>query len=197
MIIRSAGTAALAALLLTGCAPAGPADVTPPPSVDASATTEDRPPAEVAKERASGYVAAFVSAADTVRGEPSAHRDGTSLDAVAEGTAKADLQIDANRLSKAGYHQEGQTTVGSMKTTSVTLENDPGTHPPVYPTVELTACVDRSAVRFVDDKGKTVSNGTTKPMQRGGRATFSVRNRAWPDTNGWRVVWVKQSSTPC
>ncbi|GAA1875933.1 hypothetical protein [Myceligenerans crystallogenes] len=68
--------------------------------------------------------------------------------------------VDARGLFRTsytkGYRSVGDSSWELLKTPKVDLKNKPKSEPPVRPTVELTVCIDTSAVDVVDRDGVSV-----------------------------------------
>jgi len=145
------------------------------------------------EQRAKGVVAGYFAGADGIFDNPSADPGGATLEAVAEGSAKTVASTRANRLILAERAQTGRTEITDLTITSLDLTFDDSKKITVWPTVRLSGCIDRYALKTVDASGSPVKD----PALRSVRATFSVRNTSWPSRDGWRLSWFTESKTRC
>ena len=184
--------AAAGLVVLTGCAQEPTPLVVRTGGVD-RAPAEKISPEDDARQRAKGVVTGYFASADGIFDNPSADPGGATLEAVAEGSAKTVASTRANRLILAERAQTSRTEISDLTITSLDLTFDDSRKITVWPTVRLSGCIDRSALKTVDASGSAVKD----PALRSVRATFSVRNTSWPSRDGWRLSWFKESKTRC
>lgn len=189
--VRGSALLAAGALLVSGCA-TDVEPLEPRPRVD-EGTSETRSLEEISSERAMGTVAGYFTSANGIYADPEKDLRAATVENLAEGSAKARVVSRATRLFAAKQHQTGVIEARDLKVTSVDLELDKNGKTPKWPTVLVSGCIDRSEAQTVNASGKPVKD----PELRSVKAEFSVRNTSWPDLNGWRLSWFRESKTSC
>lgn len=191
-VVAAAVAAAVAALSLAACTPT----VQPSPSATATVTPtmSEQERAEQAARTAVANWYAMTDELSSAAGQTMSIDDVTArVNSIAVGkgyTATLDL-VMADR--SAGYVQTGKVKVLSATVVSTDLTNTPTATPPVYPTVQLSVCVDVSAVDVVDKNGTSVvSPNRPNPA----KVAFGVSNYDYP--NGiWKVSFREVKGETC
>lgn len=186
-LARAVVIAAGGALALTACSSSHHHDPAPTPSntTSTSPPTSSTPPAtpgQVAGDQAAALVRNYYDVLDKIMMSPHERLqdlDLVTMDAEFLAQGKADMQ-----LLEKGAVQTGRVKIVMITPGLVNLANNPQAKPRILPTVHVATCIDVSAVKVVDQTGKSL----VVP----GRPNFYseqlvVQNYDYPNPNDWRV----------
>lgn len=119
-----------------------------------------------------------------------------SLDTLYTVAAQPDVADEVRSLlqQRAAHDtQTGSGQVTSSKVDSISLANDAQSQPPVYPRVQVTACVDVSSVQGFDPSGKSIVAKGRLPFL---LTKLTLTNSRYPDSSGWLVSTVSDEEKP-
>jgi hypothetical protein len=152
-----------------------------------SASTSSSPTAALtARQRAVAAATAQVNRYEQVLDELGIHPT-LSLDrlyTVATEPEVLDEIAYYNHFRSAHDRQAGHVKLTATRVDRVDLTNRPHTHPPVYPTVKITTCVNVSGVRAFDAQGRSIVARSRKPYF---LTHLTLVNLKYPATTGWVV----------
>ncbi len=164
--------------------PTSPAPTTPAPSVN---------PRDAATGEATAFVPTYLAMVDKLYADPTvsindiyevavAPEATTEAVAIAQFRGASDRQAGAQKLIQVSGQSVSLTGLGGTSSTAT------------YPTVQLTACVDVSAVTATDATGKSLV-----PPSRPSYLidSLTIVNTKYPSSDGWRVSYAtnKQASS--
>lgn len=161
------------------------------PIPSAASSASSAPTAEdIAAREAQDRYRAFIRVQDQVAQDGFDHPENYA--SVAVSPEYGQLVLEARRF--ANNRTIGNTAIASLTVQSVDLPADPA----IYPKVRLRACLDVSAVTFLDAAGKSAAE-SNRPNRLLSTVLLQQLKPGTPGAaaGGWFVSEVEQSGEPC
>jgi hypothetical protein len=164
---------------------------TSPTSPAAAATSPSANPSDAATEEATAFVPTYLAMIDKLYSDPTVSINDIYEVAVApESTTEA---VAIAQFRGASDRQAGAQKLIQVSDPLVTLSGLGGTSSTAtYPTVQLTACVDVSAITATDAVGKSLV-----PPSRPNYLldSLTIVNIKYPSSDSWRVSYATNKQT--
>ena len=183
--LTAVAVAAVTVIVAAGCGGSGVPAQTPSVTSDPTSSSSSRP-AQTEQQLAGAEAVAQVIRYERLLDDLALDRS-RSLDQLYTVGTQPDVTDEIAtllRFRSSGDRQTGSRRVTSTRIDRVSLRIDGSRRPPLYPTVNITACVDVSAIKGVDRSGRSlVARGRT-PYQ---LTRLTLINTSYPDQSGWKV----------
>lgn len=175
----------LAVLAAAGCAGSG-VHAQDPSGSSSPAPSSSSPATQSAEQRAGAAAVTQVIRYEQMLDDLALHpaRSLNELYTVGTQPDVTDEIATLLRFRQNGDRQSGIRRVTGTRVSSVSLRSDRAHRPPVYPTVQVSACVDVSGVTGVDRQGKSIVAPDRKRFQ---LTELTLVNSSYPDPTGWKV----------
>ena len=165
----------------------------PPISSSPSTASRSANPTDSAADDATAFIPTYLAVLDNLYADPTASINDIYKVAVApEATSEA---VAIAQFRAASDRQAGAQKLIQVFSPSVSLTGLGGTSSTAtYPTVQVTACVDVSAITATDATGKSLVP-PTRPNYL--LDSLTIVNTSYPSSDGWRISYAtnKQASS--